>query len=46
MKENQVESCQKCLLVKTSLADLIKKSLTRFVKNRCVHAAKYKFILL
>ena len=43
MTGNQIESCQKCLLVtiyewykKASRADLIKKRLTRCVKNKCV----------
>ena len=40
MNENQVESCQKCLMVdiyewhkRVSRADLIKKDVTRYVKN-------------
>lgn len=43
MTGNQIESCQKCLLVtiyewykKASRAHLIKKRLTRCVKNKCV----------
>ena len=43
MKENQTESCQKCLLIKIQEShrkalgtDLIKKRLTWGVKNRCV----------
>ena len=54
MEEYQIESCQKCLLVKTyewhthkkvSHADLIKKGLTRCVKKDAYAAAKHKIIL-
>ena len=48
MKENQIGSCQKCLLVKkASRANSIKKDLAVFVKSRGVRATtKRKIILL
>ena len=53
MKENQIESCQKCLLVKTykchkkiSCADLIKKRPDgRILITDVFAAAKHKIIL-